>query len=317
MFSAAARRSTPLTRGRASTLGAWGAVVTEDALAVEPYTQLAALARAGYRAVEGRLPWLVRLAPLLSDVGLEAWSAYLPTPVVTGNYALWRADVRRGPSSPPDDYDLDAAFGDACALQGLTTLVVVNLLPQERATLDHYRRFADAMNATGERCKAMGFSLAYHAHSFEYAPIDGVEPFDLLARRFDRDLVKFELDVFWATIGGRHPCDFMRRHAGRVEALHLKDRSARAPRRFTGWQRLLPADAFAPLGSGDIDFASVLRTARGIGVRHRFVEDESPSGWFDNLLHGVEYLETIERDIAEDQRTCTHDVRHGEEFEHQ
>ena len=44
-------------------------------------------------------------------------------------------------------------------------------MPEERTTLDFYRRFADAMNKGAAKCAAAGLILSYHHHSFEFAPL--------------------------------------------------------------------------------------------------------------------------------------------------
>jgi sugar phosphate isomerase/epimerase len=273
----------------------WGAVVNGIVLGHEPEGRLGALAAAGYREVETGLPRLPHLAPLLRDAGLTPRSAFLPTELVTGHRDLWKQDNLAGGVSPlPDTYTLNTALEDASRIDGLTTLVVAALLPDERRTLDDYRRFADQMNATCERCAPLGLTLAFHAHSFDFEPIEGVPPMNVLRNRFDRR-VRWEVDVFWVAMAGREPAGFLREHAGRVIALHLKDRSRSAPRPFTGWNRLLPRDAYVPLGAGDLDLPSILAAAADTGVRYRFVEDESTATRFEHLLAGMVYLRTLRR----------------------
>jgi sugar phosphate isomerase/epimerase len=272
---------------------AWGAVVNGIVLGHEPERRLRALASAGYREVEAALPRLPHLAPLVHAAGLTPRSAFLPTELVTGHRDLWRQDNLAGGVPPlPDTYTLEAALESASRVEGVTTLVVATLLPDERRTLDDYRRFADRMNATGERCAPMDLTLAFHAHSFDFAPIDGVCPMDLLRARFDHR-IGWEVDVFWVAMAGVNPADFVLDRAGRVVALHLKDRSRSAPRQYTGWNRLLPRDSYVPLGAGDLDVPSILAAAEAAGVRYRFVEDESEAARFEHLLAGMEYLRTL------------------------
>jgi sugar phosphate isomerase/epimerase len=268
----------------------WGAVVNGFVLGDEPERRLQALADAGYREIESGLPRLPRLAPLLRDAGLVPRSAFLPTELVTEHRDLWRQDNASSGFPPLSEaYTLDTALEDAARIEGLTTLVVAALLPDERRSLDDYRRFADQMNATRERCAPLGLTLAFHAHSFDFEPIEGVSPMNILRNRFDRR-VSWEVDVFWVAMAGREPSGFLREHAGRVVAVHLKDRSRSAPRPYTGWNRLLSRDVYVPLGAGDLDLPTVLAAAADIGVAYRFVEDESATSRFEHLLAGMEYL---------------------------
>ena len=54
-------------------------------------------------------------------------------------------------------------------------------------------------------------------------PVDGVVPYDYLMSNTDPNLVKIELDVGWLATAGVDPVAYLRRHAGRVIACHLKD----------------------------------------------------------------------------------------------
>ena len=46
------------------------------------------------------------------------------------------------------------------------------------------------------------------------------------------------------------------------------------------------------LGSGQIDLATVLKTAQEIGVKHYFIEDESPAV-MDQIPQSLRYLESL------------------------
>ena len=68
-----------------------------------------------------------------------------------------------------------------------------------------------------------GIRLGYHNHSFEFAPLDGTTVWDVLLAELPAG-VELELDVYWASVGGRDPVAEIRDGAERVRLIHMKDR---------------------------------------------------------------------------------------------
>ena len=50
-----------------------------------------------------------------------------------------------------------------------------------------------------------GIPLGYHNHAHEFAPIDGVRPYDVLTRGTSRRNVYLEMDLYWVVTGGAGP----------------------------------------------------------------------------------------------------------------
>jgi sugar phosphate isomerase/epimerase len=172
---------------------------------------------------------------------------------------------------------------DAAHTIGHKYLLVAWLPPEERKTLDNYRRLADLFNEAGQTLQREGVQFAYHNHDFEFAPLEGQVPYDLLLERTDPNVVKLEMDLYWTVKGGANPVDYFERHPGRFHLLHVKDMDA-TPRRF-----------FADVGRGTIDFKSIFARSKRAGVRHYFVENDEPSGSpFESLRVSFEYLRKLE-----------------------
>ncbi|HEX6060386.1 MAG TPA: sugar phosphate isomerase/epimerase, partial [Gemmatimonadaceae bacterium] len=111
-----------------------------------------------------------------------------------------------------------------------------------------------------------GLSFAYHNHEFEFEPTDGVVPYDILLADTDPSLVKMELDLYWATVGGQDPVAMFERHPGRFPLWHVKDA------RGSGSTREQTA-----VGEGTIDFRRIFDHGSQAGVQHMFVEADEPA----------------------------------------
>lgn len=200
----------------------------------------------GYREVEfagyfGRTPAQIRDA--VKAAGLAAPAAHVPLESLEGA-AL-------------------AATADAALEAGHAGVIVAWLPEALRDSLDAWRAMADRFSDIGRRLGERNLHFAYHNHDFEFAPLDGRVPYEVLLERADPALVGLELDLYWATRAGHDPLGLVRAHPGRFPLVHVKDASP-AP-------ELRQVD----VGAGTIDFAAII--AAGKGIRHAFIEHDQPA----------------------------------------
>jgi len=178
-------------------------------------------------------------------------------------------------------------------MEVLRYMVISYLMPSERGGLDFYRSFADKMNRAGEAAAKAGLTLCYHHHSFEFAPVSGGRPIDVLLERFDPKLVKIEGDVFWMKAGGEDPAAKIRRLTGRIVLVHLKDVAPGTP--VTYQEMKVPKEAFREAGSGSLDFPAILRACAEAGVKHYLVEQDHCAGSpLDSIAKSYRYLRSVE-----------------------
>ena len=137
---------------------------------------------------------------------------------------------------------------------------------------------------TAERCKARGMQLLYHNHDFEFNKINGKYILDTYYDQVSADLLEPELDTCWVNVGGENPSDYIRKYAGRITIVHLKD--------FVGSKSenmyaLIGTDSakedsagkfeFRPVGFGKQDFPSILAASEEAGASWVVVEQDSPA----------------------------------------
>jgi sugar phosphate isomerase/epimerase len=147
--------------------------------------------------------------------------------------------------------------------------------PNGPLTVERARQVAADFNRWGQAARAEGLTFFYHIHGYEFVPdAAGVVPMDVLMRETDPSNVAFEMDVFWAAHPGQDPVALLRKYAGRWKLMHLKDMKPGTP---TGVHTgsAPPDETEVPVGSGQIDYRAVLRTAREVGVEKFYLEDET------------------------------------------
>ncbi len=224
---------------------------------------LRAVADAGYYQVEAMsLVGGERVFTVARDVGLKVTSAMMN----------WQTLVSPGARGVPSF----AETMEAAEKQKLRFVVIPYVGKGHRETAEQLKTLAERANRAGEICRKANIQLCYHNHSFEFAKLpSGQLRWDVLVKEFDPHLVKFEMDVFWVTIGGMDAVKMLKNLKGRVAQLHLKDLLKGTPTNHD--ESTVPKDAFQEVGNGIIDWPAVLAAAELAGVTQCHVEqDQSP-----------------------------------------
>jgi len=155
---------------------------------------------------------------------------------------------------------------EAAKVIGHDYLTVAWLRPEDRHSLDDYKRWAEIFNRAGEVCRSNGVRLAYHNHDFEFLAMDGQVPFDILLNEVDAALMDFEMDMFWVRKGGQDIVETLKRAPERFTMAHIKDMDEQGN--------------MVAVGNGAIDYAGILENEAASGLRHLFVEHDNPSDPF-------------------------------------
>jgi sugar phosphate isomerase/epimerase len=157
--------------------------------------------------------------------------------------------------------DWNRAADDAAEV-GQKYMICAYLFPDERKTLDDYKRHAELFNKAAEVSKKRNLQFGYHNHDFEFVTLGGQVPYDLLLKQTDPKLVQMELDLYWAAFAGKDPVALFKKHPGRFPMWHVKDMEKSTSR------------TFAEVGTGSIDFKRIFAAAKTAGLQHYFVEQD-------------------------------------------
>ena len=134
-----------------------------------------------------------------------------------------------------------------------------------RRNIADYKKIAARVNEAAKMCKSAGLKLAYHNHDFEFQKHDGVTGYEILLKETDKDLVFFELDLYWVIHSGNDPLKLFRENPSRFKMWHVKDKD----------KDKINNDLNTEIGSGTIDFKPIFKEAKQSGMVHFFVEQEN------------------------------------------
>ena len=246
-----------------------------DKIAVSLQDTMKKVAEAGYKWIEAygyENRKILGLAPLefkkmLEDLGMTMPSMHSVTEVSSGE---GKAAILEAMKITAED----------TKTAGAEYLVYAFLKPEERTSMDDYKRHAENFNSFGQICKDAGLQFAYHNHDFEFLSFDGVMPYDYLLQNTDPALVKMEMDLYWTTKGGQDPVAYFRKDPGRYELWHVKDMED-SPEKF-----------FAEVGHGVIDFKRIFAERETAGLKYFFVEqDSSRRDPLESIKMSIDYLQ--------------------------
>lgn len=132
-----------------------------------------------------------------------------------------------------------------------------------RRNIEDYKKIAARLNEVGKMCADAGLKLAYHNHDFEFQKHDGITGYEILLKETDKNLVHFELDLYWVVRSGNDPLTLFKENQGRFVMWHVKDMDKNNPALNT------------EIGSGSIDFKVIFKEAKQSGLKYFFVEQEN------------------------------------------
>lgn len=151
------------------------------------------------------------------------------------------------------------------------------------------RDAAKVFNHAGEILKKHGIKFFYHTHGYEFEKFGNGTLLDLLMSETKPEWVRYEMDVLWVIHPGQDPVALLKKYPKRFELMHLKDLKKGVKGNLSGGSDVTND---VVLGTGQVDWSAVLKTAHQTGVKHYFIEDESPTAEAQ-IPQSLRFLESV------------------------
>ena len=174
---------------------------------------------------------------------------------------------------------------------GCEYVAIPYLTPECRPGTDGFAKVVENAEMLGKEAKALGMTLLYHNHDFEFEKIDGKYALEVLYDTVPADLLQTELDTCWVRVGGEEPAAYVRKFSGRAPVVHLKD--------YTGGKsehmyELIGIESeekeaeenpfeFRPVGFGVQNIPAIIKAAEDAGAEWLVVEQDQPSMGLDPM----------------------------------
>ena len=249
-------------------IGGLALYTVREEMTADPVKTLQAVADAGYKNIEaagyanGKF---YNFSPkefkkLVKQLGLKPISTHQPT-LTLDNADAMIADVKA------------AGFKYLVIPVPPMGLFKSDIKNNTRSMTGTPENLAEILMTLGKKCKKAGLQLLYHNHDFEFEKNDsGSLIYDYLLEHTDPKYVNFQMDLYWVTKAGADPISYFKKYPGRFKIWHVKDMDAQG--------------RFAPIGTGTIDFNTILAHKKQAGMKYYMVEQ-------DKTFDGMTPLEAI------------------------
>ncbi|WP_026309149.1 sugar phosphate isomerase/epimerase family protein [Spirosoma spitsbergense] len=264
----------------------------------DPKATLKQISDAGYKEIEsafnlrgGYYGYTAKeFKALTSDLGLK-WRAHhasgapfrpRPTPPASTTGTAGAAPAPQRPPGVPANMPPMLNLRDNYqqlvdeAVEGGLSYLVCSSTPV--GTVEDINKSIAVFQKTGEAAKKAGIGFAYHNHATEFDPVEGGKtPYELILSQTDKDLVKMELDLAWATKAGKDPVELFKGQPGRFPLWHVKDIKS-------------DLKTVTEVGNGVVDFKKIFAAANIAGLQYIFVEQD--------MAPGVESIQTSYKNLS-------------------
>lgn len=215
-----------------------------EALTADLDGTLKQLASIGYKNVEVAGTYgktAAEFSALLNSHGLSAMGMHSGLPTLTGD-ALDK--------TLSDAKDLGASY-IACSFNA-------------NYTHDDYVKATAQLAQAADKGASVGVNICYHNHSFEFIKdAKGKRGMDTIYDSTKGSKLQAELDIYWVQHGGDEPVAWMKKLAGRLPLLHVKDMEKSEAR------------GFAEVGTGTVDIKAAVDYAPQAGVKYLIIEQDN------------------------------------------
>ncbi len=131
-------------------------------------------------------------------------------------------------------------------------------------SLDKIKETCDLFNEANAVVKAAGLTFGIHNHWWEYTPVDGVYPYQVMLERLDAGIL-LEIDTYWVQTAGCDVAAVVREVGDRGPLLHIKDGPC------------VKTEPMTAVGAGVMDFPTIVAAA-GAVPQWLIVEQDRTAG---------------------------------------
>lgn len=158
---------------------------------------------------------------------------------------------------------------EAARMLRMKLVVAPWLDPADRpGDADGWRRLHVRLQRMKSVVEDAGLAFAWHNHDFEFQLLPcGSYGIQYL---LDED-IDLAADLAWISVGGQDPALWLRRYAGRVPVIHVKDVAPSGQN--------IDQQGFADVGDGILDWTELWSVANDLRIPLRIAEHDCPSDW--------------------------------------
>lgn len=236
-----------------------------------------------------------KFPPLKDTLALLARIGYREVEGFGGLYdkpeALRKLLDKNGLVMPTGHFSIDMLEGDRPAVLALANTLGMRhvyapyIQPEQRPkNAAGYRKLGKRLAAIGEWVRSEGFSFGWHNHDFEFIKLESGEmPIDILFEA--APMMDWECDVAWIARAKANPIAWIKRYAGRITSVHVKDIAPKG--------QCLDEDGWADAGQGSVNWTAAFAALKSSRTLHYIMEHDNPNDLERFATRSFDYVAKI------------------------
>ncbi len=174
---------------------------------------------------------------------------------------------------------------ELASMLGMRHIYAPYITPDKRPkTAAGYKKLAKQLAAIGEWVRGEGYGFGWHNHDFEFVKLaTGEYPHDVIFET--APMLDWECDVAWVARSGKNPIPWIKKYAGRITSVHVKDIAPKGQN--------LDEDGWADLGTGTVDWPGVFKALKASRAMHYILEHDNPSDIERFCTRSFDYVSKI------------------------
>lgn len=252
----------------------WDYYTAEDASEEKVRKALLGMKKAGYDEIQ---------LAALGKFSIEQWSDFVKEADLTVMGTHWDHDemldnTEEAIRKHKEYFDTDT--------MGFVSLPIASVLDKKELFA-----FLDKFNKMTEIVKKHNFKITMHNHHWEFYKVDGKKTaMDYFMEETDPEVAFSCFDTYWAQYAGVNPTEFIKKYAGRIDVLHMKDMKLE----YTP-KEVMHSTCYGPMiteiGNGNLNWHEIVKASVESGVNHFCVEqDVCPGDPVDSLKISADYI---------------------------
>ena len=181
--------------------------------------------------------------------------------------------------------DIDKVIADYSVI-GVKFLVMPYMAEEYRpVNPEGFESFLPLLKEIGAKINAAGMTFLYHNHDFEFVKLpDGEYGYDTMFASIPKESLQCELDTCWCDVATGNSVGFIKKYAGRLPVVHLKDYikkgNPKGMYKLIGIEEEETAEAddsyfgFRPVGFGQMIWVPILEDSIAAGAEWVVVEQD-------------------------------------------
>lgn len=145
------------------------------------------------------------------------------------------------------------------------------------SSLAAIKEAAEAYNRAGDIAAKQGLKVGHHNHDWEMQIVEGKPAIEHFLNAINSNVI-FELDSYWAKVGGVDPVALLKKYGNKIPLVHIKDGPVKK------------GEVMLPFGRGQLDIPSIVAASKDAEALYVELDDVKVVSHMEATKESYDYM---------------------------